>query len=323
MGAQVLEEIQARVAGTDGWCDPHNKGIYTIDSSSATAVALHRKTGNGKYTDKMILSLSASGSGCEIQACSESQVTSVLDYSTNYCNLHDLYCGSKNGCRHVKHDFAVDEKSVDCSSGQHDASACAKTCGPSSPTADAVLVQAAAEAALAKAAASDSQCPGSSAWIHAKCKMSVTFPTNSCADVAEEIKARVAGKDGWCDPHNKGVYTLDSSSATTLALHRKTGNGKYTDKQVLTLSGSGQSCEVVACSESQVTSVKDFSTNYCNLHDLYCGSDAGCRVVTHDLKFKEDYTSCSQNDASQCLKTCGPSAEEKAMKTFLRNTIMA
>merc|ERR1719478_1238816 len=161
------------------------------------------------------------------------------------------------------------------------------------------------------AAFADDQCPGSSAWIHARCD-----------EVVEEITARVAGTDGWCDPHNKGKYSLTSSSKSKLELQRETGNGKYTDKQVFTLSGSGTTCSVVACSESQVTSIKDFSTNFCNLHDLYCGSKAGCRVVKNDLEFKEDYTSCSQNDASQCSKTCGPTAET-ALHAFLRGNVMA
>mmetsp|Transcript_9940 Transcript_9940/g.29229 ORF Transcript_9940/g.29229 Transcript_9940/m.29229 type:complete len:86 (-) Transcript_9940:37-294(-) len=49
------------------------------------------------------------------------------------------------------------------------------------------------------------------------------------------------------------------------------------------------SCEVSACSESQVFSIADFSTNYCNLHDLYCGTEDGCAMVTtEDLTYTED-----------------------------------
>mmetsp|Transcript_9937 Transcript_9937/g.29219 ORF Transcript_9937/g.29219 Transcript_9937/m.29219 type:complete len:85 (-) Transcript_9937:111-365(-) len=48
------------------------------------------------------------------------------------------------------------------------------------------------------------------------------------------------------------------------------------------------SCEVSACSESQVFSIADFSTNYCNLHDLYCGTEDGCAMVTtEDLTYTE------------------------------------
>merc|ERR1711924_406066 len=78
------------------------------------------------------MGFSASGKGCAVAACSESQVTSVYDYSTNYCNLHDLYCGKGDGCNQVNKnlDLSFEENNVNCSSGQHDASACAKTCGP-------------------------------------------------------------------------------------------------------------------------------------------------------------------------------------------------
>lgn len=53
-----------------------------------------RLTGDGKYTDKVELTLtdgsSASGAMCHVNACSESQSNSFTDYSTNFCNLFDL-----------------------------------------------------------------------------------------------------------------------------------------------------------------------------------------------------------------------------------------
>lgn len=53
---------------------------------------------------------------------------------------------------------------------------------------------------------------------------------------------------------------------------------------------------VSACSESQVTSVVDYSTNYCNLHSLYCNSSSGCPTAGKDLTYTEKYSSCSQHD---------------------------
>merc|ERR1711908_163552 len=67
---------------------------------------------------------------------------------------------------------------------------------------------------------------------------------------------------------------------------------------------SAGACKLSACSESQVTSSCDFSTNYCNLHDLYCGTAAGCKIVHHDLTFEETQNSCNNcgaPDASKCL----------------------
>eukprot|EP00913_Durusdinium_trenchii_P020887 g19625.t1 len=39
--------------------------------------------------------------------------------------------------------------------------------------------------------------------------------------------------------------------------------------------------------EIKVFSLKDFSTNYCNLRNLYCGSEEGCKPVKHDFNNSE------------------------------------
>merc|ERR1711907_875004 len=82
--------------------------------------------GGKMYTDKQRFTLSKTANGgCEIQACSESQGFSVGDFSTNYCDMRTLYCGSSDGCKPVKTDFASEEKSVKPSLGAgHDFSAC-------------------------------------------------------------------------------------------------------------------------------------------------------------------------------------------------------
>merc|ERR1711862_1042164 len=64
---------------------------------------------------------------------------------------------------------------------------------------------------------------------------------------------------------------------------RVTGDGKYTDHIRFDLTPNGDKCNIAACSESQVTSVADFGTNYCNLKLLYCGSDEGCKVANADF----------------------------------------
>merc|ERR1712022_64354 len=121
-----MAEVTARAKGSaDGsWTDPHNKGKYTITSSSGSAMALKHLTGTGKYTDKLMLTFSStSNGGCSLDACSESQVTSVLDMSTNYCNLHDLYC-SDDECHVLSSKLSYSEDVKSCSSGQHDKSSC-------------------------------------------------------------------------------------------------------------------------------------------------------------------------------------------------------
>lgn len=145
--------------------------------------------------------------------------------------------------------------------------------------------------------------------VHAQTELSISFQ-NSCAAVMSEIKIRVAaGEAGkWVDPHNKGKYTIRSNSDTQMALSHLTGNGKYTDEILLTFTGSGETCSVAACSESQVFSVLDMSTNYCNIHDLYCADpqcNAGALPGHTKLTYTEDIKTCSshQHATSDCYKS--------------------
>jgi hypothetical protein len=52
-----------------------------------------------------------------------------------------------------------------------------------------------------------------------------------------------------------------------------------------------EGCSLTGCSESQVFSVYDAGTNYCNSHDLFC-SDDGCHPFSK-LTYKEVQKSCS------------------------------
>ena len=82
-------------------------GFTFKDAAATAAAATARRAGS-----------------CVIDACSESQVLSVYDYSTNYCNLYNLYCGKADGCTPVLHDFTSTVKIGSCLS--HDATACLK-----------------------------------------------------------------------------------------------------------------------------------------------------------------------------------------------------
>jgi len=161
-------------------------------------------------------------------------------------------------------------------------------------------------------------CPGSKAFIHAKTEMTVTFQ-DSCADVQSVIKARISGSTSgaWTDPHNKGHYALKSSSDSSMALQHitsgKNHGGPYTDEILLTFTSSGSAgCSVDACSESQVTSVLDFSTNFCNIHDLYC-TDAGCNPIAgaNKLAYTEKIVenSSKQHSTTDCYKVSAAVAE--------------
>mmetsp|Transcript_10166 Transcript_10166/g.15323 ORF Transcript_10166/g.15323 Transcript_10166/m.15323 type:complete len:198 (-) Transcript_10166:99-692(-) len=156
-------------------------------------------------------------------------------------------------------------------------------------------------------------CPGSPSWQHAKCSMMVSFPSHTCAQVREEITLRLT-ETSFIDPHNNGTYKLTSTTDDgsdggneVVTGERLTGDGKYTDKFVFTftesLSSSSSGCQVTACSESQVFSILDFSTNYCNLRNLYCnGSKDGCVTQQYDfLDYEEKYVKCGQNVVEKCI----------------------
>lgn len=133
------------------------------------------------------------------------------------------------------------------------------------------------------------KCPGSESFIHASCSTVVSVEGFSCTEVKEEILARIAGQHTgkWQDPHNNGKYkVIEAADDGSLLLSRRTGNDKYTDKMLFNFEDdqSGEKrCTLAACSESQVTSVADFSTNYCNLRNLYCGVTDHCPYVKYTL----------------------------------------
>lgn len=85
------------------------------------------------------------------------------------------------------------------------------------------------------------------------------------------------GKDDWIDrKSHPGKYVLVSTSKNSTSGTRTTGDGKYTDKFTLSyVDVPGSGCVVNGCSESQVPSAYDYCTNYCNMFNLLCGSDAG------------------------------------------------
>jgi len=64
------------------------------------------------------------------------------------------------------------------------------------------------------------------------------------------------------------------------------GHMTYTDKQIFTFQGSASTCTISACSASQGTSLKDFSTNYCDIRNLLVGSKGPPPVapaIDHDF----------------------------------------
>lgn len=171
----------------------------------------------------------------------------------------------------------------------------------------------------AVALASAVKCPGSASLVHASCIVEATAGA-SCADVSAELLARIGGQfASWHDPHNNGTYAVVSRSEGEILLTRTSGSksvgGKqYTDKILFTFSDDEGSCSVTGCSESQVFSVADFSTNYCNIRNLYCGSEDGCSPVKHDFSAEETSVSPSLG-AGKDPKACVVDAEPRRPET--------
>ena len=142
-------------------------------------------------------------------------------------------------------------------------------------------------------------CPNSPALMHAGCQVSIEFK-NSCTEVQSEVRNRVNGVGGWTGPHNNGTYTLIAETAKLIELSRLTGDGKYTDLINFAFEASGSGCSVKACSESQVYSIGDAGTNFCNIHDLYC-TEEGCNPIKSGLKYEETAGKCTSENPSKCI----------------------
>jgi len=132
-----------------------------------------------------------------------------------------------------------------------------------------------------------------------------------------EMVARAGGKEGWVDPHNGGIYSLDGARGADSLYTKRTTNPKksvggqtFTDRQLFTFTHDGQNgCVIEACSVSQGPSLKDFSTNYCDLRNLFCGSADGCKPLHKDFKTLQGIVSPSVG-AGQDFKACVVPVEE-------------
>lgn len=174
---------------------------------------------------------------------------------------------------------------------------------------------------------SELACPGSPlpSSQHSACSQVLQF-SDSCQSVQAEIEARINGqKDRKASP---GSYVLQSSQsgsfseATTVngnssslsqsggctKASRTTGPGAqpgpFTDLFGFRFMSDGGGCKVTSCSESQVQSKCDFSTNFCNLFNLYCNKADACEPLLHDLT----YTTLSVGDSCNHGESCSPSS---------------
>ena len=134
-------------------------------------------------------------------------------------------------------------------------------------------------------------CPGSGADDHhAACSLEINFEA-PCSDVELEVASRVQRSlDRKSHP---GQYIqLRHQEGVCLRGSRTTGPGAepgpFTDLFGFSFvpAGAATKCTVTSCSESQVRSSCDFSTNFCNLFNLFCNSDDGCAPMHHELRYR-------------------------------------
>jgi len=273
----VKAEIKSRIAGENGWYDQHNRGTYE-EQNYGGDVSATRVTGDGKYTDKIIFTLTDGPGSCQIESCSESQVTSVADYGTNYCEQRLLICGSAENCNVANSDFIL--------TGERTTTMAGASVGMSNCLKVKEDVKQQVEVANA-----GYKCPGSASSTHAW--MEVTTQADaSCAQVHDEIVAR-ASTSSWVDPHNGGIYSVLEDSSDVIQTQRTTnpatavGGKTYVDLQTFELQPVSGGCQIKGCSESQGNSMSDFSTNYCDLRNLFCGSADGCETALNSFTVQE------------------------------------
>ncbi len=153
------------------------------------------------------------------------------------------------------------------------------------------------------------ECPGSPSAKHAHCALMWHVKGQTCDKVVEEALARIKGEKAWTDPKSKpGKYELLKESSTQVFAQRTTGDGtNYVDKFLLTFvdnsKGKHQGCVVQGCSDAVSPSYEDYSSNYCNMFNVLCGSNDDCTFVHHDLKInRENLVDCEFHKKSECKR---------------------
>ena len=173
--------------------------------------------------------------------------------------------------------------------------------------------------AAAKCGLASDACPGSPVSKHAACSVTVSFPNVTCSVVQTEIEARVARV--YDRKSHPGKYALlDTEAGACTKASRTTGDGAkpgpYTDLVGFDFADvpgtSSPTCHMIACSESQVQSLCDYSTNFCNMFNLFCSAADGCTPVSVDIGASAsmatsncDHTAtCGgiEDDKSQCAR---------------------
>ena len=129
--------------------------------------------------------------------------------------------------------------------------------------------------------------------LHAHCAMTMTFPVSSCLDAFNAMKDAV---ETWTpEPGTAGgSYALwNSEEELNIWATRTTPVKKYVDDIYFEYTNSTgdfntKGCTVAAKSRSQSLSYYDYSTNFCNMWNVFqVVKDTGSMAVS-DCKFPAD-----------------------------------
>ncbi|RUS80634.1 hypothetical protein EGW08_011584 [Elysia chlorotica] len=90
---KLLKQIDAW-SGDD--CGTSEKCLYSLEHFDGTTLLAKHETPQKHYVDNLKMVFTSNGSNCAIHGESSSELWyAVLDYGTNYCNLHNLITGSQ------------------------------------------------------------------------------------------------------------------------------------------------------------------------------------------------------------------------------------
>ncbi len=140
--------------------------------------------------------------------------------------------------------------------------------------------------------------------LHASCKLTWTFPKDSCSTVSSSLinAANGMGKQsGWQEAcgtsSEKCGYELKADGAGKLSGTHTTPVKEYIDDLTFTLTDTSDGgCTVSGYSTSEVFyAVLDYSTNYCNLSNLGTYTKLAYTEETSD-------SICTQYSSRNCEK---------------------
>ena len=141
--------------------------------------------------------------------------------------------------------------------------------------------------------------------LHAHCAMTIQFKQTSCREAYNNMKEAV---EMWQpEPKAGGMYAVwDATEEESIWATRTTPTKHYVDDILFDYFGNTENfndpgCRVEAKSRSQSLSYYDYSTNYCNMWNVFntVKEMANVEVTTSDCKFKpatleEAATTCAK-----------------------------